>query len=132
MTHSASYTASREDTYYPQSGCTCGRTFIKDTPANANVALGVHVQMANKRERSLERKAAIELIETFNAAGYSPYEGYWLDYAYGRFGQLVTASDVCPGPVEKALAVLQYFATTAYEPTTSPTTIARVTYRAAS
>lgn len=77
---------------------------------------------------SAARETAIDaLLEVFDAARYSPRPNYWVGYAASAFAKVYTDD-----PREAAAAVLDYFATTDYQPTTDPQTIARITYRRAS
>lgn len=74
------------------------------------------------------REAAIDaLLATFDSARYQPRPNHWVLYAASSFPHLHTED-----PREAAAAVLDYFATTDYQPTTDPMTIARITYRRAS
>lgn len=74
------------------------------------------------------RQVAIDaLLAAFDGVRYIPRPNHWVFYAASAFAKVHTDY-----PREAAAAVLDYFATTDYQPTTDPATIVRATLRRAS
>ena len=80
----------------------------------------------------LERNGYYQRIEALRAAMDDETYGasYWINSAYWAFGRQIDAD--CTTDVHKASAVLAYFQTTDYKPTTNAREIRDITLRRAS
>lgn len=105
----------------PYFDCLCGREFTSRRGLSAHLAAEV------RKVQRAEREAVAGLVEAFQATaagGYYTAE-YWIARAARHFAG---CEAVALRP--QAVAILDYFRTTDYRPTTNPREIVSITLRA--